>query len=146
MRVGIANDHNGVELKNEIVIFLKELGYEIKNYGTDTLDSVDYPLYAFKIGQAINHQEIDFGILICHTGIGMSIAANKVKNIRCAKVDNIEEAILTRSHNDSNVIAINDSKKLEEVQKIIQTFLETPFSKEERHQRRIDLINHYNEY
>ena len=118
MIIGIANDHNGVNLKNEIVTLLTQSGYKVKNYGTDTEESVDYPLYAFKIGEAINKKEIDLGILICHTGIGMSIAANKVKNIRCAKVENEEEAFLTRSHNDSNILALNDSKSIEEVKKL----------------------------
>lgn len=143
MKIGIANDHSGVEIKNQIQKFLELEGYEVMNYGTDTKESVDYPLYAFKIGQAINTNKIKFGILICHTGIGMSIAANKVKNIRCAKVNTEEEAFLTRSHNDSNVIAFNDKKNIEELKPIIKTFLETPFSKEDRHQRRIDLIHHY---
>ena len=74
----------------------------------------------------------------------MSIAANKVKNIRCAKVENEEEAFLTRSHNDSNILALNDSKSIEELKKIIMKFIETPFSNEERHQRRINMINNYN--
>ncbi len=143
MKIGIANDHSGVEIKNQIQKFLELEGYQVMNYGTDTKESVDYPLYAFKIGQAINTNKIKFGILICHTGIGMSIAANKVKNIRCAKVDNEEEAFLTRSHNNSNVIALNDKKNIEELKPIIKTFLETPFSNENRHQRRIDLIHHY---
>ena len=146
MRIGIANDHNGVSLKKKLIKFLTELGYETKNYGTDTEVSVDYPLYAFKVGEAINNQEIDLGILICHTGIGMSIAANKIKNVRCAKVDNIEEAFMTRSHNDSNILALSDSKSIDEIKEIVKTFIETPFSKEERHMRRIDLINNYNEY
>jgi len=143
MIIGIANDHSGVKRKNEIISYLNKLGYEVKNYGTNIEESTDYPLYAFKIGQAINNNEIDLGILICHTGIGMSIAANKVKNIRCAKVDNKEEAFLSRSHNNANVIALNDSKDIEEVKEIIKTFLETEFSNEERHERRVNLINEY---
>ena len=121
MIIGIANDHNGVNLKNEIVTLLTQSGYKVKNYGTDTEESVDYPLYAFKIGEAINKKEI-----------------------RCAKVENEEEAFLTRSHNDSNILALNDSKSIEEVKKIIMKFIETPFSNEERHQRRINMINNYN--
>ena len=143
MVIGIANDHAGFKRKNEIISYLNELGYEVKNYGTDTEDSVDYPVYAFKIGEAINNKEIDLGILICHTGIGMSIAANKVKNIRCAKVDTKEDAYLSRSHNNANVLALNDSKNLEEVKEIIKIFLETEFSNEERHERRVNLINEY---
>ena len=143
MIIGIANDHAGVKRKNEIISYLNELGYEVKNYGTDIEESTDYPLYAFKIGEAINNKEIDLGILICHTGIGMSIAANKVKNIRCAKVDSNDDAFLARSHNNANVIALNDSKNIDEVKQIVKTFLETPFSNEERHERRINLINEY---
>lgn len=143
MVIGIANDHAGVKRKNEIIAYLNELGYEVKNYGTDTDASVDYPKYAFKVGEAINNNDIDMGVLICHTGIGMSIAANKVKNIRCAKVDSKEESFLARSHNNANIIALNDSKNIEEVKEIIKTFLETPFSNEERHERRVNLINEY---
>lgn len=143
MKIGIASDHNAVELKQEIIDLLTEQGYEVMNFGTDTSDSVDYPLYAFKIGEAINCHEIEFGILICYTGIGMSIAANKVKHIRCAKVETQQEAFLTRSHNNSNVIALNGSKTIDEVKPLIETFLKTPFSNEERHQRRIQLIDQY---
>lgn len=143
MTIGIANDHSGVVLKEQIIQYLTQEGYQVVNYGTDQEESTDYPIYAFQIGEAIQKKEIQFGILICYTGIGMSIAANKVKQIRCAKVDNIEEAFLTRSHNNSNVIALNGSKNIEELKPIIKTFLETPFSNEERHQRRINLISQY---
>lgn len=143
MTIGIANDHSGVVLKEQIIQYLTQEGYQVVNYGTDQEESTDYPIYAFQIGEAIQKKEIQFGILICYTGIGMSIAANKVKQIRCAKVDNIEEAFLTRSHNNSNVIALNGSKNIEELKPIINTFLETPFSNEERHQRRINLISQY---
>lgn len=143
MKIGIANDHCGILLKNQIIDYLKKEGYQVINYGTDKNESTDYPKYAFKIGKAIQDKEIDLGILLCFTGIGMSIAANKMKKIRCAKVDNKEEAFLTRSHNDSNIIAINATKNIEEVTSILKTFIETPFSNEERHQRRIDLINNY---
>lgn len=143
MIIGIANDHKGYKLKLEIIKYLKSLDFNIKNYGTDNEESTDYPKYAFMIGEAINKEEIDLGILICHTGIGMSIAANKIKNIRCARVETKEEAFLTRSHNNSNIIALRDSLDIEEVKKIIKTFIETPFSNEERHIRRIEMIKEY---
>ena len=137
--IRIASDHAGYEVKKEIIKFLEE-NYDVKDYGCDNTDSVDYPEYAFKLCQDIG---LDKGILICTTGIGMSIAANKVKGIRCAKVDNIDEARLTRLHNNSNVIAVSALKDIEDIKKIILTFLETPFSNEERHLRRIEKIDNY---
>lgn len=145
MKIGIANDHRGYEIKNKIVEFLTQLGYEVINYGSDTDEAVDYPEYAFKVGEAVRKKEIDRGILICRTGIGMSIACNKVKGVRCAKVDNVEDAALTRLDNDSNVIAISYVKDITEIKEIIKTFLEMKFSEEERHQRRINLIDTYGE-
>ena len=143
MKVGIANDHRGFKLKNEIVEYLKSLGYDVINYGSDTEDPVDYPVYAFKIGEAVQKGEIDRGILICRTGIGMSIACNKVKGVRCAKVDNVEEAALTRLDNNANVIAISYVKDITEIKEMIKTFLEIKFSDEERHHRRVGLIDNY---
>ena len=137
--IGIASDHGGYELKEKLK---KELtNYEVKDYGTDSLASVDYPIYAFKVGEAIKNKEIEKGILICTSGIGMSIAANKVKTVRCAKVDTIEEAKMTRLHNDANIIAISGDNK--DYLEIINTFLNTKFSNEERHVRRIKEITDY---
>ena len=145
MKIGIGNDHRGYKLKKELVEFLTNLGYEVVNYGSDTEESVDYPVYAFKVGEAVKNKEVDRGILICRTGIGMSIACNKVKGVRCAKVDNVEEAALTRLDNDSNVIAISYVKEIAEIKEIIKTWLEIKFSDEERHKRRINLIDTYGE-
>ena len=89
-------------------------------------------------------KEADFGILLCGTGIGMSIACNKVKGVRCAKVNDEWEAEMTRLHNDANIIAVGSRLPMDELKKIIVKFLQTDFSNEERHQRRIDLINNYN--
>lgn len=145
MKIGIGNDHRGYELKKQITEYLESLGYDVINYGSDSEESVDYPIYAFKVGEAIKNKEIDRGILICRTGIGMSIACNKVKGVRCAKVDNVEEAALTRIDNDSNVIAISYVKNIAEIKEILKTFLEIKFSEEERHARRIKLIDTYGE-
>lgn len=141
--IGIASDHAGYELKEKVKDYLKELDYQVIDYGTMVDTSVDYPDYAFKVGESIANKGIKLGILICKTGIGMSIACNKVKGVRCAKVDNIEEASLTRLHNNSNVIAIssNNSNALE----IIKVFLETEFSNEERHIKRVNKITEYEE-
>ena len=145
MKIGIGNDHRGFELKKQLVKYLENLGYEVINYGSNSTESVDYPIYAFKVGEAIQKGEIDRGILICRTGIGMSIACNKVKKVRCAKIDIEEDAKLTRIDNDSNVMAISYEKDIKEIEKIIKTFLETKFSEEERHQRRIKMIDTYGE-
>lgn len=142
--IGIASDHAGFEVKKEIVSYLKELGYQVIDYGPSVNETVDYPVYAFRIGEAINSKGIAKGILICKTGIGMSIACNKIKGIRCAKVDNVMEAELTRLHNDSNVLAISALKNIKELKEIIKKFLETEFSNEERHINRINLIEDYN--
>lgn len=141
--IGIGCDHVGLELKNELCKRLKELGYIVNDYGTSENVSVDYPDYAFKVGEGIVNKGINRGILICKTGIGMSIACNKVKGVRCAKVSNIEEAYLTRSHNDANVIAISADLDIEEAFDIIETFLKTDFSNDERHIRRVNKITEY---
>ena len=143
MKIGIGNDHRGYKVKVELVDFLKDLGYEVVNFGSDSDEPVDYPIYAFKVGEAVAKKEVDRGILICRTGIGMSIACNKVKGVRCAKVDNVEEAALTRIDNDSNVIAVSYVKDITELKEMIKTFLEIKFSKEQRHIRRVELINNY---
>jgi len=141
MNIAIASDHRGYELKGKIINYLKEKGYNITDYGTDSSDSVDYPIYAFKLGESIRNNINDFGILICGTGIGMSIACNKVKNVRCAKVNNVEEAILTRQHNNANVIAL--SENAQNVFEIVDKFINTSFSNEEKHIRRVEMISNY---
>ena len=136
MKIGIACDHAGVEQKNRIKKYLKD--YEIEDYGTDDPKvSVDYPDYAHKICKAYNNKEIDLGIVVCKTGIGMSIACNKVKGIRCAKPCNTKEAKLSREHNDANIIAFSANMPMLLVKKILKVFLNTNFSYEERHLRRI---------
>lgn len=144
MKIGIANDHHGVELNKDLTKYLVSLGYDVVNYGPDTTDPVDYPIYAFKLGEAVSAHEVDFGIVICNSGIGVSIACNKVKGVRCAKVNDEWEAKMTRLDNDANVIAVGSRLPIDTLKSIIKVFLETSFSNEERHQRRIDLINNYN--
>ena len=106
MKIAIGNDHAGVEFKNKIMQELRSKGYEIVNVGTDTLDSVDYPDIAKEVSQKILDGEVNFGILICRTGIGISIAANKIKGIRAALCHNEYTAKLARLHNDANIIAL----------------------------------------
>lgn len=139
MKIGIANDHHGVEVKNKIMNYLHEKGIECVNFGTDTNDSVDYVQYAVKLCTAVNDKKVDLGILICGTGIGMSIAANKIKGIRCGKVTTPREAVLTKEHNMANVISL--SEYTENVEEIVDAFINTKISTEERHIRRIEEIS-----
>ncbi len=143
MIIGIATDHRGIKKKAKLINYLEKKGHKVINYGTDTEVSVDYPDFAFLLGEKINNKEIELGILICGTGIGMCIAANKVNGIRCAKVDNTKEAFLSRSHNDANIISLSNYMSLYKMKDIIDVFIKTPFSKEERHLRRIEKINNY---
>lgn len=141
--IGIASDHAGYETKMKLIEYLKELNYQVKDYGTDSVESVDYPTYAFKVGEEVVSGNLEYGILICKTGIGMSIACNKIKGIRCSKVDDVEEAFLTRSHNDSNVLSLSAMKDLETLKDIVKTYLNTPFSNEQKHINRIKEISKY---
>lgn len=141
MKIGIATDHNGVNEKKEIIKYLTDLGYEVIDYSIDNTPTDDYPNFAKKVALGIQNKEIEQGILMCLTGIGMSITANKFKGVRCAKVSNIDEAILTREHNNANIIALSYKLPLEELKLLIKTYLETDFSNDERHIRRINIIN-----
>ena len=143
MKIGVANDHHGVEVKKELIEKLTSMGYDMVDFGTNESEMVDYPLYAFKVGEAVRDNKIDFGILLCNSGIGMSIACNKVKGVRCAKVGSNWDAEMTRRDNDANVIALSTRLELDEIIKIIIKFLQTDFLPLERYQRRIDLINNY---
>lgn len=140
MKIGIASDHRGVILKEKIKKYLND-SYQIIDYGTNSIESVDYPQYAYKIGEDIKSKKIERGILICGTGIGMSIACNKVHGIRCAKINDLEEAILARSHNNVNVIALGENTQ--NYKEIINAFLNTDFSNEEKHRRRVEMIDNY---
>lgn len=108
MKVAIASDHGGLNLREEIKNLLEEMGIEFQDFGCECNTSVDYPDYAFPVAEKVAAGEFDRGILICGTGIGMSIAANKVKGIRCALVHDVFSAIATRQHNDSNMLAMGE--------------------------------------
>jgi sugar-phosphate isomerase, RpiB/LacA/LacB family len=140
MRIGIASDHRGYKLKEQLKHMLD---YEFIDYGTYSEESCDYPDFAFKLGEAVRDNKVDFGVAICGSGIGISIACNKVKGIRCAKVDNEEDAIYTREDNDANIVAFTSEKTLEEAELIVNNFINTNFSSLEKHQRRIDKIKDY---
>ena len=139
MKLGIANDHGGYELKYEIMKKLEEKNYKIINYGSNTSERVDYPEYAFKLCQGVISKEIDLGIVICKTGIGMSIACNKVKGIRCAKIDNEIDAKYSKCHNNANVLSFSANKSVDEIINYIQIFIDNKFEKE-RHEHRLNII------
>ena len=141
MKIGIAADHHGIKVKENIKKYLEKKGYEVIDYGTNTSDSVDYPEYAFKVAKLLKKEEIELGILICGTGIGMSIAANKIKGDRCALVHNYKEAKLAKEHNHANCLAIGASLSMFKIKDILDTFIKTKFSNLERHQRRVDMLN-----
>lgn len=141
MKIGITNDHAGVDTKNKICKYLLKCGYEVYNYGTNTKESIDYPDMAKKLTDALLDQTVDMGIAICNTGIGISMACNRVKGIRCAKVNDMKEAKLTRIDNDANVIALAATTPMYKIKDILDVFLTTPFSNMERHQRRIEKLD-----
>lgn len=139
MRIAIGNDHRGLKLKQFIVKLLAEGGYDYQNLGTDTAGSVDYPDIAKQVAEAVAAGNFDRGILICYTGIGMCIAANKVKGIRAALCRNVQDAQMARQHNDANILCLSGEQEPNSTRKIINTFLTTEFEGG-RHQRRLDKI------
>lgn len=145
MKIGFASDHRGYKLKEQLKVEFEERGYLVKDYGTNSEESTDYPDYAFALGNGVVNKEVDFGVAICGSGIGISIACNKVKGIRCAKVDSVQEAIATRVDNDSNIIAFGEKMTFEQAVELVQTFIDTPTSQEEKHVRRRNKIKEYEE-
>ena len=139
--IALGCDHGGYELKQEIIKQLQERKIEFKDYGCDSLESVDYPVYAKKVANVVASGECEKGILICGTGIGISIAANKVKGIRAALCTDCFMAEATRLHNDANILALGGRVVGPGLAlKIVDTFLDTEFSNDERHIRRIGMI------
>ena len=145
MKIGLASDHRGYKLKEALMKELTNRNYEVVDYGTNSEESTDYPDYAFKLGENIVNKNADFGVAICGSGIGISIACNKVKGIRCAKVDSISDVIATRNDNDTNIVAFGENKSLEEALELVLTFINTPCSMEEKHVRRRSKIINYEE-
>ena len=141
MKIAVGCDHGALALKNKLVSHLKEKGYEVCDFGTYTSDSCDYPVYAAAAAKAVAAGECDRGIVLCTTGIGISIAANKVKGIRCALLSDVKSAELTRLHNNTNMMALGAGVTGEILAlEIVDTWLGTEFSGDARHQRRIDLM------
>lgn len=139
--IAIGSDHGGYDLKVQVIKYLEEKGLEYQDMGCDSRASVDYPAYGHAVAKAVSEGKCDKGIVICTTGIGISIAANKVPGIRCALCSDTLSARMTRLHNDANVLAlgggmIGTNLALD----IVETFLNTPFSAEEKHQRRVNML------
>ena len=139
--IALACDHTGIELKKEMMKLLDSMGLEWKDFGTDTAVSCDYPVYGYRAAKAVASGECDRGILICGTGIGISIAANKVKGIRCCACSDCYSAKMSRLHNDANMLALGARVLGSELAKdIVRIWLMTAFEGE-RHARRVSMID-----
>jgi ribose 5-phosphate isomerase B len=147
MKIAIGNDHAAGELKTEIIDLISSMGHEIIDVGAPIGEPVDYPIPGEKVGRLVASHGADLGVLICGTGVGISLAANKVKGVRAAACSDTATARLIREHNDANVIAIGARIVGSELAKdIIKTFLTTDFSGDERHRRRLELISRLEEH
>ena len=140
MKVAITNDHRGYELKKYIIKHMKDI--EFVDLGADSKENADYSKKGIELGEYVVKNKC-FGVAICGSGIGISIACNKVKGVRCAKVDFIKEAIVTRKDNDANVVAISGKMNFERAVRIVEEFINTNFSGLERHIKRIKQIDEY---
>ena len=139
--IAIGSDHGGFDLKEVIIAHLKEQGIEVKDYGCKDKSSCDYPIYGRAVAEAVAKGECEKGIVICTTGIGISITANKIKGIRCALCADTLTAQMTRQHNDANVLAMGGGIVGPNLGiSIVDVFLNTEFSEEEKHRRRVSLI------
>ena len=144
-KLAIGNDHVAVEMKKEIMAYLQEKGYELINVGTDVPGSFDYPISGYKVAKMVAAGEVDGGILICGTGVGISLSANKVKGIRCCVCSEPYSAKLSKQHNNTNIIAFGARVVGVELAKmIVDSWLEAEFEGG-RHQRRIDMIKEIEE-
>lgn len=148
MKIGIANDHRAYEVKEQLKSLLDD--YDIVDYGCYSNDRVDYPKYAITLSNAVINKEVDLGIAMCGTGIGVSISCNKVKGIRCAKIDNKDEAKSAKEHNNANVLAFSaQSHTAREIKEMIDIFVSSTFNTDPCYKMRIEQVERYeqtNEY
>lgn len=145
MKIAIASDHRGVEYKKEIIEYLNSKNYIVVDCSPKNTPTDDYPDFAFKVCEKVVNREADIGILLCRTGIGMSIAANKVKGIRCAKINSKDDAILSRNDNGANVMAFNYTEDMNHIKEYIDAFINAEVINDDRHQRRVNKIIAYEE-
>ena len=140
MRIGIGNDHTAVVMKNEISDYLRELGHEVVDYGTDSSESCNYAVYGEKVARAVAAKDVDLGVLICGTGVGISLAANKVKGIRAAVCSESCTARLVRQHNNANILAFGARIiGVETAKEMVRAWLDAEFEGG-RHRDRVDMI------
>jgi ribose 5-phosphate isomerase B len=140
MKIGIANDHTAVEMKQEITKFLEDQGYEVINYGTDSSESTDYPIWGEKVANAVASGEVDRGVAICGTGVGIGLACNKVRGIRACTCSEPYSAEYSRRHNNANIITFGARViGIETAKQIVDVFMKTEFEGG-RHQRRVDEV------
>ena len=143
MKIAIGCDHAGYELKEKLKDYLTSMSYEVIDVGCHGLESVDYPTFGFKVGEAVANKEATYGVVVCGSGIGISIAANKVKGVRCANVFVEDHARLARLHNNANVIGFGARfLSFEQASNMLKIFLETEFEGN-RHVKRVDLLDQY---
>lgn len=141
MKIAIAADHAGFELKQVLVEYINSLGHEVEDFGTNSKESTDYPIHAARVCKAVLNKDADYGVLICGTGIGMSITANKFKGIRAAAVSEVFSAIASKQHNNSNILCLGARVIGNDVAKLItKSWLNASFEGG-RHQKRVDLIS-----
>ena len=141
MKIAIGNDHAAVELTEEITEYLESLGHQVTNFGAAAGEKCDYPAVGKEVGEVVASGEFDCGVLICGTGVGISIAANKVKGIRCGLCTSVEMAHLTKQHNNANILALGGRTTEPELAlKIVDEWLDTEFEGG-RHQRRVDMLD-----
>ena len=148
MKIGIISDHHGYITKQEIVKNLINLGYEVIDYGTNSNERIDHPDYAFLLGEKLNNKEVELGISLCKTGIGMAIGLNKVKGVMCAKINSKLDAKMAKEHNNVNALSFNEENTASEITDFIKIFLNAKFlgEKDESYQRRIDKIKAYEDH
>jgi len=141
MKIAVASDHGGFKLKEEVKAHLLERNFEVLDLGTDSEDSVDYPAFGRACGEAVVSGQADLGIVVCGTGIGISIAANKVKGVRCGLCTSVEMAQLTKQHNNANILALGGrTTETGLAMEIVDAWLDTEFEGG-RHQRRVDMLD-----
>ena len=145
MKIYIACDHRGIELKEKLINYLKENGIDIQDIGLKNSALDDYPEFAFKLGEMVREDKNNLGILICGSGVGMSIAANKVKHIRCVRAISVDDAFKGKNHNGCNVIALGSEVTTDwnTVCEIVDTFINTRSANEERHVKRVKAVEKY---